>query len=358
MQISTDQTHMARALTLAELGRYSTSPNPMVGCVIVQNGKVVGEGYHHKAGEAHAEVIALHSAGDNSHGATAYVTLEPCCHYGRTPPCTDALINAGIKKVVIASIDPNPLVSGKGIDILKNAGIEVVYGLLEFEAINLNETYRHYITTKRPFVIAKWAMSLDGQMTTHPEDSKAISGEISHQRVHQTRHAVDAILVGKNTAAQDNPLLTVRMIATEIKKQPTRVLLTSRCDMPLDLEILNTDSGYKTIVMTTDQASKQTLDTLTTKGIHIIVVERSADNQVDLNSALIQLGKLGIASLLVEGGRKMHESFFQAGLVNKLDMYLAPVVIGKMKQKLIIEDLNTNTDGRDYYFSGYVTSHH
>ena len=224
-----DSDYMSTALSLAERGRYTVSPNPMVGCVIVKDGKIVGKGFHLKAGDPHAEILALREAGADANAATAYVSLEPCCHYGKTPPCTDALIKAGIKKVYAACLDPNPLVAGKGIQQLKNANIEVETGLHEKEASQLNEIFFHYIRRQQPSVIAKWAMSLDGKTVTHTEDSRDISGNTSREYSHQTRQQVDAILIGAGTAICDDPELTVRYPAdTSSLRQPLRVVLSSQ----------------------------------------------------------------------------------------------------------------------------------
>jgi riboflavin biosynthesis protein RibD len=212
----------------------------MVGCIIVNQETIVGQGFHQKAGDYHAEVIALHEAKDKAIGATAYITLEPCCHYGRTPPCATALIQAGIKKVIFACLDPNPLVAGKGLQELKNAGIEVECGLMQKEALALNEIFFHYIRTNKPFVIAKWAMSLDGKTVTHSDDSPNISSQASREYSHQIRQQVDAILIGSKTAVQDNPQLTVRFPDDGRDfKQPLRIVLSSRGDLPLDLKLFD-----------------------------------------------------------------------------------------------------------------------
>jgi diaminohydroxyphosphoribosylaminopyrimidine deaminase/5-amino-6-(5-phosphoribosylamino)uracil reductase len=312
--------YMSLALQFAEYGRLTVSPNPMVGCVIVKNNKIVGQGYHQAAGGPHAEIIALKEAQDKAQDATLYVTLEPCCHHGRTPPCTDALIAARIKKVIIACSDPNPHVSGKGIQLLRDAGIEVEVGLCEARAKKLNEIFFHYICHQRPFVIAKWAMSLDGQTITHRDDSRVISGEEAKISTHQTRQQVDAILVGAETARMDNPELTVRLNDVSAK-QPLRIILTTRGQLPLNLKLFekNSDINWR--------------EKLIEKNIDLLILEKNKLDQIDLRSLLTELGKRQISSLLVEGGMKTHQLFFQEKLVNKIHVYLAPTIIGSLKEK-------------------------
>lgn len=210
MSVRHHSEYMRIALQLAQQGRCTVSPNPMVGCVIVKNNQIIGEGFHSYSGGPHAEIMALQQAGSNAQGAIAYITLEPCCHYGKTPPCTDALLQAGITHIVVACLDPNPLVAGKGLQQLQSAGMHVELGVGEEEAKRLNEIFFHYIRNQRPFVIAKWAMSLDGKTVTQPHDTRDISCLASHQASHQIRQQVDAILIGANTAIHDDPLLTVR----------------------------------------------------------------------------------------------------------------------------------------------------
>ena len=336
--------YMQQALALAERGRFTVSPNPMVGSVIVKNNEIIGTGFHERAGTPHAEVHALREAGSSAEGGTLYVTLEPCCHFGRTPPCTDAIIAAKVKKVVVACHDPNPLVASKGIEKLKQAGIEVEFGLLEQEAKKLNEIFFHFITTKRPFVIAKWAMSLDGKTITHGNDSKQISGAAAFEHTHQLRQTVDAILVGANTAIHDDPALNVRL--PDAKKQPTRIIVTSDGKLPLDLQVLN-PSESKTIVATTDLISKETIENLSNKGVQVLMIKRNQHNQVHLPNLLDELGKLNMTSMLVEGGMTILEDFFREKLINKTHIYIAPVIIGKEPKKQFIPNMKVETLGQD-----------
>ncbi|MHB1221564.1 MAG: bifunctional diaminohydroxyphosphoribosylaminopyrimidine deaminase/5-amino-6-(5-phosphoribosylamino)uracil reductase RibD [Gammaproteobacteria bacterium] len=337
MTMNTPSDNMLLALKLAERGRLSVSPNPMVGCVIVKNDKIIGQGYHQRAGEPHAEVHALQEAGADANGATVYVTLEPCCHQGRTPPCTDALIKAGIKKVYVACADPNPLVAKKGIQQLQAAGIAVELGLHADKATTLNEIFFHFITHQRPFVIAKWAMSLDGKTITHAHDSRSISSAASQTDAHELRQQVDAILIGANTARHDNPLLTVRLSNETLSKHPIRLILSSDGNLPLDLNIFKPDLPSKTILVTSD---KTNTTKFTQHNIDVIKLPLNDHGQINLSSLLDKLGQMHITSLLVEGGMKVHEQFFAENLVNKVSIYIAPVIIGSLerKQAVILED--------------------
>jgi len=330
--LTTHSDYMKFALQLAERGRYTVSPNPMVGCIIVNQDKIVGQGYHQHAGGPHAEVLALQQAGREAKGATAYVTLEPCCHYGKTPPCTEALIKAGIRKLFVATSDPNPLVAGRGLQQLKEAGIEIEYGLHEQEAILLNEIFFHFIRTQQPFVIAKWAMSLDGKTITHTKDVNDISSPASREFSHHTRQQVDAILIGANTARLDNPVLTVRYPAENITtiKQPLRIVLTKQGDLPLNLKLL--DSG-STLVITTTLANSDWINALSHKNIEVMILPSHKNGNIDINHLLTQLGKRNISSLLVEGGMTVLQDFFHANKVNKIHVYLAPTIIGSMEKK-------------------------
>jgi diaminohydroxyphosphoribosylaminopyrimidine deaminase/5-amino-6-(5-phosphoribosylamino)uracil reductase len=341
--------HMQHALQLAARGRLSVSPNPMVGCVIVKNEQVVGTGYHQHAGGPHAEIVALKAAGTAAQNATLYANLEPCCHLGKTPPCTDALIKAGIKKVYAASLDPNPLVAGNGIAALRHAGIEVEIGLAETAAKKLNEIFFYYMQQQRPFVIAKWAMSMDGRTNTHPQDSRDISSSASRQASHQLRQQVDAILIGANTAKQDNPLLTARY--EPIYKQPLRIILSSRGGLPLDLKLFDPTLPTKTLVVTTPQADPAWCQALHAKNIEVLCFPENAQKQVDLTTLLTALGKRGITSLLVEGGMQVHQQFFNAHLVNKVHVYLAPMIIGNLTQKKRLANLTLESIHPDFYFT-------
>lgn len=320
---------MKEALRLAVLGYGSTAPNPMVGCVIVRDGQIVGRGWHRYKGGPHAEVYALQEAGELARGATAVVTLEPCNHHGATAPCTEALIRAGIKTVYIPFIDPNPIVNGAGIARLQAAGITVHIGLCAKSARQLNQIYFHYITTRRPFVTLKWAMSLDGQITTPHNQQRWITGEQARAHSHLTRQAVGAILVGCNTAMTDNPLLTARSQSAEpCAKQPWRIILDSKGRLPLNLKLFSTTLPGRTFIVTTAQAKSDWLQSLASRQIESWILPADEHGQVSLPALLQKLGENQITHLLVEGGAKIHASFIEQQLFNELHVYLAPSLIG------------------------------
>lgn len=317
--------YMQRALELAQQGRYTCSPNPMVGCVIVRGDNIVGEGFHRKAGEAHAEILALQQAGELAEGATVYVTLEPCCHVGKTGPCVEALIAAKISKVIIACSDLNPKVSGKGIKRLRDAGITVQLGELSEQAQQLNAVFFHYIKTNLPFVALKWAMSIDGKINTAKATSKQITSEAAKQHTHELRQSMAAILVGSGTVLADDPQLTVRLENTVA--QPVRIVLDSRGRCPIESKIFSNALPGKTIVATLETASKQWLNTLENTGIDVLILP-ALNNQVNLNSLLKELAQREISSVLVEGGSEIHASFLQQDLVQRIYAYVAPKIIG------------------------------
>jgi diaminohydroxyphosphoribosylaminopyrimidine deaminase/5-amino-6-(5-phosphoribosylamino)uracil reductase len=357
MSSSEHNHYMSQALQLAYRGRYSVSPNPMVGCLIVKNHHILGQGYHQRAGEAHAEIHALEAAqeaGWDVGGATAYVTLEPCCHYGKTPPCTQSLIEAGIKKIYVATLDPNPLVAGKGIKALEIAGLEVDIGLCQTEATKLNEIFFYYIRHKRPFVIAKWAMSLDGKTITHSNDTRDISCYESQQAAHDIRQQVDAILIGSNTAKQDNPYLTSRFKAagaTSATKQPIRIILSSQHPLPLELNIFDKAMPAKTIIATTEKSNKTWRKLLAEKNVEILLFKQNKQGQIDLSDLLDRLGQREITSLLVEGGMTTHEYFFRENLVNQFHVYVAPIIVGSLPNKKILSNMHVSRIARDAYFT-------
>ena len=324
----TDQEYMRIALDLAEQARGNTSPNPLVGCVIVSpEGEIVGRGYHHKAGQPHAEVNAMADAGEKTKGATAYVTLEPCSHYGRTGPCCEALIKAGIRKVVAAIEDPNPLVGGKGFARLREAGVEVVTGVLAEEARRQNEVFLHWVTHKRPFTALKYAMTLDGKIATASGGSKWISGEESRKYAHTLRSQYDAILVGKNTVLNDDPSLTVRLVEG---KNPLRIVLDSKCQLPVDRKVFQ-DGEAKTLLVTSCKADPERLAAF--KGLDQVTIWQLPENggTLDLGALLDRLGENNITSLLVEGGSQIHGSFLDLKLAQRVYAFIAPCLLGGKK---------------------------
>ena len=325
-----DETHkafMQRALDLAQRAEGRTSPNPLVGAVIVKDGNVIGEGYHQKAGTPHAEVHALNAAGEDAKGATLYTNLEPCCHWGRTPPCTEALIRAGIAQVYIADVDPNPRVAGKGVQQLQDAGIEVHVGICRQDASDLNEVHRKYIQTGKPFVILKTAMSLDGKIATASGESQWITSEASRQRGHEVRDTVDAILVGRGTVARDNPALTTRL-QNRYGQDATRIVLDSHGRTPPEACIFNTESEAGVIVAVTPGAPSENVDVLKKAGATVITVPASHGDRVCFKSLMEILGKREITSVLIEGGSEVNASALAAGIIDKVMCFIAPKLIG------------------------------
>ena len=315
---------MRRALELAQMAEGDTSPNPMVGAVIVDGGgNIVGEGYHHKAGQPHAEINALAAAGDTAKGTTVYVTLEPCSHYGRTGPCCEALIKAGVKRVVSAVTDPNPLVAGRGLNRLREAGIEVTEHVCEDEAKKLNEKFFFWITHKRPFVSLKYAMTLDGRLAAAGGDSKWITGTDARTYAHYLRKTHDAVLVGKNTVLQDDCELTTRMVEG---KNPIRIVLDSNAAIPLNAKILNGEA--KTIVAVSEAAPQDKLDELQKLTNAEVLKLPQRNGHLDLQALLEKLAAVEITSILVEGGSEVHGAFIDAGLAERVYAFIAPKIIG------------------------------
>jgi diaminohydroxyphosphoribosylaminopyrimidine deaminase/5-amino-6-(5-phosphoribosylamino)uracil reductase len=358
---------MEYALGLSRLALGYTSPNPAVGAVLVKDDEVVGSGYTQPAGFAHAEIMALRQAGEKARGSTLYVTLEPCCHFGRTPPCTRALIDAGVVEVHAAMIDPNPIVAGKGIAELRKAGIKVIAGEFEAKAREINEAYIKFIVTGLPFVTAKYAMSLDGKIATRTNDSKWISNDGAREFVHSLRHTVDAVMVGVNTVITDNPRLTARWLGRGGKavRQPLRVVVDSKGRIPLDAKMFS-EPG-KTIVAVAQKLDKAIEDGLLKKGVEVIELKAS-DGMVDLLGLLKQLGQRQVTSVMVEGGSSLLGSLFDCNLVDKVMVFVAPVVIGGTQAKTAVggngadrvanalhcEKIKVERFGDDVMISGYV----
>ncbi|SHK34410.1 diaminohydroxyphosphoribosylaminopyrimidine deaminase / 5-amino-6-(5-phosphoribosylamino)uracil reductase [Tepidibacter formicigenes DSM 15518] len=323
--------YMKSALELAKLGIGYVNPNPLVGAVIVKDGKIISEGYHQFYGGPHAEINAFKNTTEDVKGATMYVTLEPCSHYGKTPPCVQEIVKKGISKVVIAMKDPNPIVSGKGIKILKENKIEVIYGVLEEEAKKLNEIFIKYITEKVPFCILKTAMTLDGKIACYTGDSKWITNEFSRKYVHELRHRVSGIMVGIETVLMDNPQLTTRL---EDKKgnSPTRIVVDSKGRIPLDSNVLNKNLEGNTIIATTEIAHKNKIKSIKEMGLDVIVTPIK-DNKVDLNYLMKELGKINIDSILLEGGSTLNYSALNEGIVDKVIFFIAPKILGGINAK-------------------------
>ncbi len=332
-----DISFMKRALELAEKGIGFTNPNPVVGAVIVKDNRIIGEGYHEIYGGKHAETNAFLNSIEKVQGATMYVTLEPCSHFGKTPPCAKAIIDKGIKRVVVALTDPNPFVAGKGINMLRENGIEVATGIMEAESRRLNEVFMKYITTKLPFGILKTAITLDGKIATYSGDSKWITNEKSREYVHKLRHKVSAIMVGINTVLKDNPYLNTRLVEGN-GLDAARVIVDSTARIPLDANVLNMKSSARTIIATTEMASKQKLEELEDKGADMIVCPL-VNNRVDLSYLIKELGERGIDSILIEGGSALNYSAIEAGIVDKVIAFIAPKLIGGRDAKTPIGGL-------------------
>ena len=332
----TDQNYMLQAIQLAKQGEGWTNPNPMVGAVIVKNGRIIGKGYHKKCGELHAERNAIASLTESAEGATIYVTLEPCCHYGKTPPCTEAIIEQKIKRVVIGSRDPNPKVSGKGIKMLQEAGIEVIEDFMREECARLNTVFFHYITTKTPYVVMKYAMTLDGKIATKTGASKWITGEAARAEVQHMRHRYMGIMAGIGTVIADDPMLNVRV---EGWKSPIRILCDSGLRIPLDGQIVKSAGKYRTIVAYADSENTEAKR----KRLHEMGVETiccpDENNQVDLKKLMKYLGEEGIDSILLEGGGTLNDSALRAGIVQEVQAFIAPKLFGGMNSKTPVEGI-------------------
>ncbi|MEK6942143.1 MAG: bifunctional diaminohydroxyphosphoribosylaminopyrimidine deaminase/5-amino-6-(5-phosphoribosylamino)uracil reductase RibD [archaeon] len=322
-----DEKFMQKCIELAKKGRLHVSPNPMVGALVAKNGKIIAQGFHGFFGSPHAEAIALKKAGKKARGATLYASLEPCCHFGKQPPCTDAIIRAKIKKTVVGAIDPNPLVLGKGIKELQKHGIKTVTGVLEKESQELNEKFFKFKKTKKPFVLVKNAVSLDGKISFE-NPRKKISGTKSIKKMHELRSEFDAILVGANTAMADDPLLTSRISGA---RNPLRVIVDSKAKVPLDARVFGKEAG--TIVVCTKKASAKKIRQINEKGAGVIVAKEK-NGQVDLKNLAEQLGKMGISSVLVEGGAKITASFLKENLADKMMLIVSPLIIGSGKDFL------------------------
>ena len=360
--MTVDERWMRRVLRLARKGEGRTSPNPMVGAIVVKNGRIVGKGYHARAGEAHAEIIALERAGEKARGATLYLNLEPCTHYGRTPPCAPRVIEAGVKRVVVGMKDPNPLVRGKGIARLKQAGLEVTVGVLERECRSLNEAFCSYIVKKAPFVILKVAATLDGKIATRTGDSKWISSGASRRLVHRLRNRVDGIVVGIGTILRDNPLLTTRIPGG---RDPLRIVLDSRLRVPERAKILE-DSPSRVIIATTKAAPRRKVERLEERGVRVLIL-RSRGGRVDLRAFVARLGAMGLTSLMVEGGSRVNGSFLDEGLVDKIVLFIAPKLVGddrapgifrgkgvrKIEEARGLRDVTVRRIGGDIVIEGY-----
>ena len=379
---------MRRAIELAKKGGGYVHPNPLVGCVVVKDGEIIAEGYHEKYGEFHAERNALTRCKTETKGASLYVTLEPCCHYGKTPPCTEIIIEKGIKKVFIGILDPNPLVAGKGVKILQDAGIEVEVGLCENEIREMNKVFLKYITTKRPYVIMKTAMTLDGKIAAYTGDSKWVTNEESRKMVHELRSELAGVVVGIGTVLADDPMLNVRLEGEH--HQPVRIVVDSNLRIPVDSQLVKTAKEYRTIVACRhfdrseaerSEVEKSSLNVNKQKGfldsqrsLEMTGIEllecQSNNNHVDINDMMTKLGAMGIDSLLLEGGGTLNAAFLEAGCVDEVWAFIAPKIIGgegaktpvsgkgidKMSEAINLQDIDIQNINGDILIKGKICS--
>ena len=354
--------YMRRAIELAKRATGFTNPNPLVGVVIVKEDRIIGEGYHEKCGQLHAERNAFASLKESAEGATLYVTLEPCCHYGKTPPCTEAIVENKIARVVIGSRDPNPLVAGKGVRFLREHGIEVIEDYLREECDRINPVFFHYITTKMPYVAMKYAMTLDGKIASFSGDSKWVTGERAREHTHFLRKKYRGILVGIGTVIADDPMLNCRI---ENGVDPVRIVCDSHLQIPLECQLVKTAKDIETIVCYAEE-NEEKQKALMEAGVQLIKAEK--DGQVDLEKLMMELGSMEIDSVLVEGGGAIHGSFLTSGLVQKVYCYIAPKMIGgkdalspvlgkgieKMSDAVEITDVTVQNFGSDICVSGHM----
>jgi diaminohydroxyphosphoribosylaminopyrimidine deaminase/5-amino-6-(5-phosphoribosylamino)uracil reductase len=358
-----DEIFMEKALILARRGSGKTSPNPMVGALLVKGGKILGKGYHRRYGGPHAELSALRNAKDDVKGASMYVTLEPCCHHGWTPPCVDAIIGAGINRVVIGTADPNPRVNGKGIQILRDHGIQVKVGVLGERCRMLNEAYFKHIQTGIPFVTLKFAQSLDGRIATKTGHSQWISSPGTLRLAHKLRSIHDGVLVGIGTSLTDDPSLTVRLVKG---RNPQRIIVDSRLRIALTAKVLNDEEVERTIIVATEGASRKKAQRLRNLGAEVLWAAKNQRGAVDMTDLLKQLGRMGITSVLVEGGAKVITSLIREGLADKIVLVVAPKLIGEgieavgnlgihdLSEALRVSRMKMRRIGDDIVIEGYL----
>lgn len=349
-----DIKYMERAIELAKKGEGAVNPNPLVGAVIVKDNRIIGEGYHARYGELHAERNAFANLTEDAEGAEMYVTLEPCCHHGKQPPCVEAIVEHKIAKVYVGSDDPNERVAGKGIEFLRNHGVEVETQVMKEECDALNPVFFHYITTKTPYVVMKYAMTMDGKIATRKGLSKWITGEAARYNVQLTRNKYTGIMVGIGTVIKDNPMLNCRI---EGGRNPVRIVCDSYLNIPLDCNLVSTAKDIRTIVATImpDETEAryrkhiQKENSLCDKGVEIIHVE-TLDSKVNLNDLMIKLGELGIDGILLEGGGTLNYSALNAGIVNEVQVYIAPKIFGGSEAISPVEGLGVESPDLSFGF--------
>lgn len=362
-----DQFWMNQAIALASLGSGHVNPNPKVGAVIVKDNRKIGEGYHRRYGDLHAEINAINSSLESCDSATLYVTLEPCYHFGKTPPCVDAIISHGFKRVVIGMIDPNPLVAGKSVEKLKTNGIEVTINVLEDACRALNPGFIKLIETRKPYVLLKSAMTLDGKIATKSGMSQWITSEISRNKVHQLRHDLHAIMVGIGTVLSDDPMLNTRI--TSEPSHPIRIIVDSKGQLPLDSRIVKSANLYKTILITTEQIDAKKKSMLEKESVQVEVVQMN-DNQVCVAAMMERLGALNICSILLEGGGTLNDSLLRSGYIDEVMFFIAPKLFGGQTAKtpisglgidniahaIELKDLSCEPSGTDFCIKGKVVN--
>lgn len=360
-----DIRYMNRAIELADRGKGWVNPNPLVGAVLVKDGRIIGEGWHERYGGLHAERNAFKHCGEDPVGATLYVTLEPCCHYGKTPPCTEAILEHRIARVVVGLTDPNPLVAGEGMEILRRAGIEVVAGVEESRIREQNRVFLKYITSRMPWVVMKTAMTLDGKIAAYTGDSRWVTGEEARLRVQEMRRTYMGIMVGTGTVKADNPMLNCRLEG-EVR-QPVRIVVDSGAGLDLNCRLVETARQYRMIVVHTRRALSGKLSVLRDKGVELLLCQEK-EGRVDLADMLRQLGHSGIDSILLEGGGQLNESFLKAGLVDEVCAFVAPKLIGgkeaktpvegegiaRMSEAITLRQVKVETVGEDVLITGYI----
>jgi len=361
--------YMKLALKAARKGLGRTSPNPAVGAIIVRDGKVVASGYHHRAGMPHAEVDAFEKIGNSAPGATLYVTLEPCNHFGKTPPCTELILKSGVKKVVVGMRDPNPLVTGGGCEYLEQKGLEIVTGILKDECLTLNESFTKFISTGQPFVIAKSAITLDGWTATSAQHSQWITNEKSRGFVHKLRDRVDAVMMGIGTVLADDPAMTARFKVKQ-GKDPIRIVVDTNFRTPLDAKVMQNQSSAPTIIATSIAGNRHYLESKRhSEGVETLVCPTTVTGKIDLSALMEKLGEMSITSVLVEGGSMILGAMLRAQLIDKFYVFIAPKILGggdgipmvagcgpkTMEESLKLRNITVKRFGDDVLIGGYPT---
>lgn len=353
--MSSDEKYIKRTFQLARMGVGKVNPNPLVGAVIVKDDSVIAEGFHREFGDDHAEIDAIKNATESVEGSTVYVNLEPCSHYGKTPPCARRLIDEKVRRVVIAMRDPNPQVSGEGVKMLRNAGIEVSEDILKEEALDLNRVFVKYITQGLPYVVMKAAMTLDGKIATRVGDSRWVSGEASRNIVHELRNEYAAIMVGINTVIGDDPELTTRLTGNREGRNPVRIIVDSAVRIPMDAKVLSYQGESQIILAHHKQASPEKLKILREGGVHTIQTNSESGKNVDLSKLVTELGELSIDGILLEGGGTLNYSALESGIVDEVFFFIAPKMVGGTRAKTPVEGKGVDVMNNAFKFKEMKT---